>query len=205
MMPIDGIINGTNGIINQNRGEESMNAVIYARYSSDSQREESIKGQIRECTEYAMRNGITILGTYIDRALSARSADRPEFQRMMQAVRYSYVIPCSQAALKHLIQYERGIINEMRAWALLIEFFASLLRVTAAFRIKAGQRQQLTAIDARIFPFKPVRKFSDQRIVPLLCVVIGRIIVAFHDTKHQRGGAHHTAGFAQASQSASER
>jgi len=45
MMPIDGIINGTNGIINQNRGEESMNAVIYARYSSDSQREESIEGQ----------------------------------------------------------------------------------------------------------------------------------------------------------------
>ena len=43
MMPIDGIINGTIGIINQNRGEESMNAVIYARYSSDSQREESIE------------------------------------------------------------------------------------------------------------------------------------------------------------------
>ena len=42
MMPIDGIINGTNGIINQNQGEESMNAVIYARYSYDSQREESI-------------------------------------------------------------------------------------------------------------------------------------------------------------------
>ena len=61
-----------------------MNAVIYARYSSDSQREESIEGQIRECTEYAKRNGITILGTYIDRALSARPADRPEFQRMIK-------------------------------------------------------------------------------------------------------------------------
>ena len=61
-----------------------MNAVIYARYSSDSQREESIEGQIRECTEYAKRNGITILDTYIDRALSVRSADRPEFQRMIK-------------------------------------------------------------------------------------------------------------------------
>ena len=30
-----------------------MNAVIYARYSSDSQREESIEGQLRECLEYA--------------------------------------------------------------------------------------------------------------------------------------------------------
>ena len=61
-----------------------MKAVIYARYSSDSQREESIEGQIRECTEYASRNDITILTTYIDRALSARTADRPEFQRMIQ-------------------------------------------------------------------------------------------------------------------------
>ncbi len=61
-----------------------MNAVIYARYSSDSQREESIEGQIRECTDYANRNDITILSTYIDRALSARTADRPEFQRMIR-------------------------------------------------------------------------------------------------------------------------
>ena len=60
-----------------------MKAVIYARYSSDSQREESIEGQIRECTEYAEHNGITILRSYIDRALSARTADRPEFQRLI--------------------------------------------------------------------------------------------------------------------------
>ena len=61
-----------------------MKAVIYARYSSDSQREESIEGQLRECTEYAERNGITILRSYIDKALSARTADRPEFQNMIK-------------------------------------------------------------------------------------------------------------------------
>ncbi len=61
-----------------------MNAVIYARYSSDSQREESIEGQIRECTEYALRNDMNIVTTYIDRALSARTADRPDFQRMIR-------------------------------------------------------------------------------------------------------------------------
>ena len=60
-----------------------MKAVIYARYSSDGQREESIEGQIRECIEYAQHNGITVLTHYIDRALSARTADRPEFQRMI--------------------------------------------------------------------------------------------------------------------------
>lgn len=54
-----------------------MNAVIYARYSSDSQREESIEGQLRECREYAERNNMTIVGTYIDRALSAKTADDP--------------------------------------------------------------------------------------------------------------------------------
>ena len=52
-----------------------MNVVIYARYSSDSQREESIEGQLRECREYAERNNMTIVGTHIDRALSAKTAD----------------------------------------------------------------------------------------------------------------------------------
>lgn len=51
-----------------------MNAVIYARYSSDSQREESIERQLRECREYAERNNMTIVGTYIDRALSAKNS-----------------------------------------------------------------------------------------------------------------------------------
>ena len=46
-----------------------MKAVIYVRYSSDNQREESIEGQIRECTEYAEKDGITILRSYIDRAM----------------------------------------------------------------------------------------------------------------------------------------
>ena len=60
-----------------------MNAVIYARYSSDNQREESIEGQLRDCRDYAVRNNLTIVGNYIDRALSERTADRPDFQRMI--------------------------------------------------------------------------------------------------------------------------
>lgn len=61
-----------------------MTAVIYARYSSDSQREESIEGQIRECTAFAEKNGITVLRHYIDRAFSAKTDNRPEFQNMIQ-------------------------------------------------------------------------------------------------------------------------
>ena len=61
-----------------------MRGVIYARYSSDNQREESIEGQIRENTAYANKNGIDIVGTYIDRAYSAKTDNRPEFQRMIK-------------------------------------------------------------------------------------------------------------------------
>ena len=56
-----------------------MTGVIYARYSSDNQREESIEGQIRENTAFAEKNGIVIVGHYIDRAVSAKTDNRPEF------------------------------------------------------------------------------------------------------------------------------
>ena len=61
-----------------------MIAVIYARYSSDGQRDESIDGQLRECYEYARRNNIDVIDTYIDRALSAKTDKRPNFQMMIK-------------------------------------------------------------------------------------------------------------------------
>ncbi len=61
-----------------------MNAVIYARYSSDNQREESIEGQLRECKAFAEKNNMIVLRSYIDRALSAKTDNRPEFQRMIK-------------------------------------------------------------------------------------------------------------------------
>ena len=61
-----------------------MKAVIYARYSSDNQREESIEGQLRDCMQYAEFNDITVVGTYIDRAMSAKTDNRPNFQKMIK-------------------------------------------------------------------------------------------------------------------------
>lgn len=63
---------------------DKMTAVIYARYSSDNQREESIEGQLRECKAFAEKNDIQIVGTYIDRAFSARTDNRPDFQKMIK-------------------------------------------------------------------------------------------------------------------------
>lgn len=62
-----------------------MNVVIYARYSSESQRDASIDGQLRECRAYAERMGMTIVGTYVDRACSAskKTEKRKQFLKMI--------------------------------------------------------------------------------------------------------------------------
>jgi site-specific DNA recombinase len=65
-------------------GEFKMRAVIYARFSSDNQREESIDAQVRAAEEYAKRNGLHIVKLYADRAKTATSDKRPEFQKMIK-------------------------------------------------------------------------------------------------------------------------
>ena len=59
------------------------NAVIYARYSSQGQNEQSIEGQIRICTEYAESNGYTVVKAYKDKARSGTNDHRPDFQKMI--------------------------------------------------------------------------------------------------------------------------
>lgn len=76
----------------------SKNAVIYARYSSDRQREESIEGQVRECLAFAKREKLTIINTYTDRALSAKTDNRPEFKKMIQ--------DSSKGAFEYVLVYQ---------------------------------------------------------------------------------------------------
>lgn len=61
-----------------------MRTAIYARFSSDNQREESITAQIRACTEHAKKQGYNIVKTYTDEARSATTDDRPAFLRMIR-------------------------------------------------------------------------------------------------------------------------
>lgn len=60
-----------------------MNAVIYARYSSHAQRDESIESQLRVCRDYAGHAGFSVIKEYVDRAMSATSDQRPAFQQMV--------------------------------------------------------------------------------------------------------------------------
>lgn len=70
-------------------------AVIYARYSSHSQRDESIEGQLRECHEYAIRNDYIILEEYCDKALTGKTDNRVGFQKMIKDAKsnkFNYVL-----------------------------------------------------------------------------------------------------------------
>ena len=53
-----------------------MNVVIYARFSSHSQTEQSIEGQLKVCYEFAKRNDYNVIGEYIDRAISGKNAEK---------------------------------------------------------------------------------------------------------------------------------
>lgn len=65
-------------------GLNLANVVIYARYSSAGQNDQSIDGQLAKCREYAQQRGYRVVGEYCDRALSGRYAEtRPEFQRLI--------------------------------------------------------------------------------------------------------------------------
>lgn len=60
-------------------------AVIYARFSSDMQREESIDAQVRACTAYAQSKGYNIIDTYIDEAKSGRDVTKRDAYNQMLA------------------------------------------------------------------------------------------------------------------------
>ncbi|PIW29656.1 MAG: resolvase [Rhodospirillales bacterium CG15_BIG_FIL_POST_REV_8_21_14_020_66_15] len=61
-----------------------MRAVIYARYSSDSQREASIEDQVRVCEDYAEKVGLRVIGYYSDYAFSGASLIPPGIQSLLQ-------------------------------------------------------------------------------------------------------------------------
>lgn len=67
--------------------QQALNAVIYARYSSHNQTEQSIEGQLRDCYAFAEREGLQVVGEYIDRAITGRTDERPDFQRMIADAR----------------------------------------------------------------------------------------------------------------------
>lgn len=74
---------------------DMQDAVIYARYSSHSQREVSIEQQVSDCEEYARRNNLRIVAVYADKHLTGTNDKRPQFQKMLKDAQHGkwlYVI-----------------------------------------------------------------------------------------------------------------
>ena len=70
-----------------NPDQPRQRAIIYARYSSDSQRDASVEDQIRICVELIERHGWLAGEVFIDRALSGASSLRPGYQALLRAAR----------------------------------------------------------------------------------------------------------------------
>lgn len=60
-----------------------MNAVIYARFSSSSQREASIDEQVQVCREYSQKHECHIVDVYSDSAISGKTDDRPALRKLL--------------------------------------------------------------------------------------------------------------------------
>jgi DNA invertase Pin-like site-specific DNA recombinase len=56
---------------------------IYARFSSEGQREASIEDQVRTCRRLCAEKGWQIAAVYEDRAISGATILQPGYQRLM--------------------------------------------------------------------------------------------------------------------------
>jgi len=93
----------------------SGTAVIYARYSSHSQRDVSIEQQVLQCQEFAQKNNLKVIEVYADRAVSGKTDQRPNFQRMMRDAEkktFKYVIAWKSNRMgRDMLQ---AMVNEVR-------------------------------------------------------------------------------------------
>ena len=151
-----------------NTSSEQPKAVIYARYSSHGQQEQSIDGQLRDCYAYADRQGYSVIAEYIDRALTGRNDDRLDFQRMLADARkrqFKYIIvwkldrfarnrydsAVHKAELKkygvRVISATENITDEPEGIMLegLLESLAEYYSANLSKHVKRGQRESVLA------------------------------------------------------------
>ena len=155
-----------------------IKAVIYARYSLDSQREESIEGQIRECTAFAEKNGITILRHYIDRAFSAKTDNRPEFQNMIKdSGKKLFDIDAFKQPVQFLVTGKQGF------QFLLLQFAVGLRRLLEVpnhrfqkfILIEAGELRQATDFTKHHLFQKIHSDIVGGSTVPTVALVVGAV------------------------------
>ncbi|MDA9505701.1 hypothetical protein XI09_13805 [Bradyrhizobium sp. CCBAU 11386] len=73
-----------------------MKVALYARHSSDNQRDASIEDQLRLCRLHAEKQGWTVVDSYTDRAISGASLLRPGIQELISVRCAANSSSCSQ-------------------------------------------------------------------------------------------------------------
>ena len=92
-----------------------MNIVIYARFSSHSQTEQSIEGQLKVCHEYAERNNMTVIHEYIDRATTGTNDNRQQFQQMIEdSKKHNFEVVLVYQLDRFARNREQSAINKMK-------------------------------------------------------------------------------------------
>lgn len=179
---------------------ELVPAVIYARFSSSGQREESIIGQVRDCTAYAERSGFKIVKTYEDRAKTGTTDQRPAFQQMIKdsakhqfqavivwkldrfsrdkydAARYKHVLSQNGvrviSAMEPISSTPEGIIMES-----LLEGMAQYYSMDLSLKVKRGNRESALehkTLGIRLFGYK--RDETDHYVLdPVAAPIVKRI------------------------------
>ena len=107
-----------------------INAVSYARFSSNNQREASIEIQQEHINRYCRENGITIIKEYVDRAFSATNDQRPQFQQMIKDAEsglFSYVIVYNSS------RFARNLQDHLRYRSILESFGIRIISVNENF------------------------------------------------------------------------
>ena len=114
-----------------------MRAVIYARFSSEKQTENSIDAQLRACKEYAERKNLKIVNTFIDRAKSGTTIKREAYQSMLS----SAINKEFQVVIIHkLDRLGRNLMNNLKAISLLEDNGVRVESVTENFTNDASGR-----------------------------------------------------------------
>ena len=101
--------------------EDKKRAVIYARFSSSNQREESITAQIRACKIYASNVNIEIVGIYSDKAISGKTAERPDFLKMIEASKhgnFDIVLCDNKTGKKYVLETEYTVREDVNEYFL---------------------------------------------------------------------------------------
>ena len=98
-----------------------MRAAVYARFSSENQREQSIEDQVRVCREFAKRDGITILDehVYFDEAQSGAIRSRPGLEALKRAAeekQFDAVLVDDSSRLSRDNQYFNTLLCLFQYW-----------------------------------------------------------------------------------------